>query len=117
MITIRNLYRKSLLLLAPLAAGSAFIEPKKLPLSILVGGALALLNLKGLSRGLESLIGTHRPTLKLMALGVFRLVVLSAIIILLAYFRLVNLVGFLAGFSVVHVLLLYEGYRTAREAG
>jgi hypothetical protein len=113
---MENLYKKSLVLLVPLAAGSAFIEPKKLPVGILVGGVLALLNLKGLSRGIAGLLGTYKPTLKLMLLSIFRILLLSIVIIILAATRAVNLLGLAAGFSVVTVLIVMEGLSIARRA-
>lgn len=112
---IRNLFKKSLIVLVPMSALSAFIEPRKLPISILVGGTLALLNMKGLSRGLEKHLLTQKPVMRLMVLGMLRLGLLASVIILLAAFHLVNLIGLLAGFTVVLTVLLIEGFRLTRE--
>ncbi len=114
---IRNLFKRAAVVLAALAAGAALVGGWKLPLGIIVGGALALLNFRGLERGLENLLGGTRPTMKLMFLGVFRLLILSAAIVLLAYSRAVDLIGLMAGFSVVVLLVLFEGFRASRAAG
>jgi hypothetical protein len=106
----------SLILLLALAAGSMFIEPRKLPASILVGGVLGLANFKGLTFGLEALLGTQRPAGKLMFLGIFRLFIVMTIIIVLAWLRLVDLIGLLVGFTTVLVVVILEGFRSARQA-
>lgn len=112
---MKRLHNKALLILIPLSLLSAFIEPRKVPLSILAGGVLALLNFRGLSKGLESLLGIHKPAMKLLFLGIFRLLVVSTAIVLLAFFRLVNLPALAAGFTVVVILVVVEGYRTAMK--
>ncbi len=99
--------------MVPLSLLSAFIEPRKVPLSILAGGVLALLNFRGLSKGIENLLGIHKPAMKLLLLGIFRLLAVSTIIVLLAFFRLVNLPALAAGFTVVVILVVVEGYRAA----
>jgi hypothetical protein len=114
---IRNIYRNALLLLLPMAAISAFWEPRKLPMSVLVGGVLALVNLRGLTRGLENFLGTDKAYVKLMLTGTLRLLLLSAVLVILAASRTVNLLGLLLGFTVVITLVVIDGYRTARAEG
>ena len=101
--------------LIPVSALSAFIEPVKLPLGIFLGGVLALLNLRGLSRGVENLLGTHSPAAKLVAMSMFRLLLLGGIIAVLAVTRSVNLIGLLVGFVIVYTLLLVEGLKISKE--
>ena len=48
---VRKIQKSSLIVLFPLAALSAFLEWKKLPLSVLVGGALGLAEPKGTRLG------------------------------------------------------------------
>jgi heme O synthase-like polyprenyltransferase len=112
---IKRIHKISLLILVPVALLSALIEPKRLPLSVVVGGLLGLVNLGGLSRGLEFLLGTRKSALKLFFLGIFRLLIVFTIIILLAMSRAVDLPGLAAGFTVVFAVILAEGYRAARH--
>jgi len=115
MIRTKTVHRYALLLLIILAGGAAAIEPRKLPVSILVGGLLGLANFKGLTFGLDALLGTHRPAGKLMILGIFRLFIIMSIIIVLAWMKLVDLVALLVGFTAVLVVVLVEGFRAARR--
>lgn len=110
---IKRLYKKALIVLIPVAALSAFIEPRKLPLSILVGGALGLLNLKGLSRGVENLVGSSPA--RLVILSIFRLLILAAVIVILVAAKLVNILGLLVGFTIIFVVLLSEGLKISKE--
>lgn len=114
-MTLRRVYKISAIILIPLAVISVFFGMWKLAFSILAGGGLAVLNFSGLSRGLENLLGTYKPAIKLLFFSIIRLFIVSAIIIVLAKLRLVNLVGLAGGFSVVLSVLLLEGLKTARN--
>lgn len=112
---IKRIYKQAIIILLPLSILSAFIEWKKLPVSIFIGGALGLANLKGLVWGVEGLIGTYRPGGKLIFFSLIRLFILACILIILAIFRLVNFLGILIGFTVIFILLLKEGLRAAKN--
>jgi len=114
---MKTVHKYSIVLLIIMAVASVFIEPVKLPAGILVGGLLGLANFKGLTFGLEALLGTHRPAGRLMILGMFRLFIVMTIIIVLAWLKLVNLLGLLAGFTAVLIVVLFEGFRAARHFG
>jgi len=114
---VKRVFKRSLLLLIPIALLSALIEWKKLPASILIGGGLALLNIKGLAWGVEGLLGTHKATVKMVFFSQFRLFMLFLILAVLIYLKLVNVFGILIGFTVVFALLMIEGYRLSRKDG
>jgi hypothetical protein len=104
------------LVLAVLSIAAAlFVEPVKLPLSIIVGGLLALVNFSGLRRGIQKHLNAYRPTMKLFFLSIFRLFIVFAIIIALAVGRAVNLLGLAAGFTVVLAMLTLEGLKAAQK--
>lgn len=112
---IRRLYRQSAAVVIPLALLSAFIEWKKLPISIVLGALLGLLNLKGLSSGIERLVHSQKATMKIVFLTLIRLSVLFGIIIIVSALRLVNILGLVAGFTVVFALLMKEGLKVSGE--
>lgn len=112
---IKKIYKKSAVILIILAALSCLIEPKKLPAGIIVGGILALLNIKGLAWGVEGLIGADKAKAKMLFLSQFRLVLLFAIITAIVYLRVVNVFGLLAGLTVVFALVLIEGYKHSKK--
>ncbi|MDA8431401.1 MAG: hypothetical protein M0Z60_00385 [Nitrospiraceae bacterium] len=113
---IKQIYKKGLLILLPLAFLSAFMEWKKLPAGILAGGALGLANLKGLAWGVRGLFGTGRAGGVMVFFSIFRLMMLFAILALLVYLRLVNVFGVLIGFTVIFLLVMIEGLRYAKHA-
>jgi hypothetical protein len=113
---IKRIYKKSFLVLIPLALLSALLEWKKLPLSVIIGGALGLANIKGLAWGVRGLVGTERATGRMIFFSMFRLFLLFAILSLLVYLRLVNVFGILAGFTVIFALLMIEGLKYAKTA-
>ena len=113
---IKRIYKKSFLVLLPLALLSALIEWKKLPASIIIGGALGLANVRGIAWGVRGLIGSEKATGRMIVFSMFRLFLLFAVLSLLVYMKLVNVFGILIGFTVIFALLLIEGLRYARTA-
>lgn len=115
---IRKVYKQAGFLLIPAALFSALIEWKRLPASILVGGVLALANLKGLAWGVEGLIGAgQQASGKLIFFSLIRFFMVFAILLILIWFQLVNIAGIFIGFTLVVVLLLKEGIRLAKNEG
>lgn len=110
---VKRINKQGIVILLLLSFISAFFEWKKLPISILLGGALGLANLRGLEWGLERLFGTYRPRGKLLFLSFFRFFILACILLIMALLKLVNFFGILIGFTVVFILIIKEGLRTA----
>ncbi|TAN42016.1 MAG: hypothetical protein EPN25_03960 [Nitrospirae bacterium] len=111
---IQKIIRRSVLVLVPLAAASSLIEWWRFPLGVLAGGGLALANIKGLAWAVQGLLGTQRATLGMLFFSQFRFFALFIILALLASFRLVNIYGVFAGFTVVFGVVMVEGYRHAK---
>ncbi|TAL23598.1 MAG: hypothetical protein EPN94_09220 [Nitrospirae bacterium] len=115
---IRRIYKQSAFILIPLAVISAFFEWRKLPLSILIGGGLAVANLKGLAWGVQGLVGTgQQATGMLVFFSLIRLFILIAVIVILLWLKIINIAGIFIGFTAVLILLLKEGVRSARDGG
>ncbi len=112
---LEKVYRQTAYIIIPLAVASAFIEPRKLPLGIVVGALLAVINSRGMMKNLQSLIGTYKPTAKLIFLSIGRLLIMFSVIILLAVLRVVDLIGLMVGFTVVVILVVKEGYISSKE--
>jgi len=111
---IQKINRNSLILLFPLAAFSAFIEWEKLPISILTGGILGLLNIRALAWGVNGLLGTQRASTKVLFFSQFRIVMLFLVLTTLVYLKLVNIFGILAGFTVVFSMVIIEGLKYSK---
>lgn len=111
----RKIFKKSVLILVPLALISALIEWKRLPAGILIGGALGFANIKGLAWGVEGLFGSYKATGKMIFFSMFRLFMLFTALSILVYLRLVNIFGILAGFTVIFALLIMEGLKYAKN--
>lgn len=114
---IRRINRKSVIVLLPAAAASAFIEGWRMPAGVLAGGLLALVNLRGLARGVQGLLGAERVMAKMIFFSQFRLVMLFMMIGLLVYLKLANIFGILIGFSIVFAVILVEGYKGDKKEG
>jgi hypothetical protein len=113
---IRKIHRTSLILLFPVAAASAFIEWKKLPLSVITGGVLGLLNIRALAWGVQGLLGSEKASAKMLFFSQFRLVMLFLVLTTLVYLKLVNIFGILAGFTVVFMTVIIVGLKQSKES-
>ena len=113
-MNLRRVYKQGVIILACLSVAAAFLDWKKLPLSILIGGLLGLANLKGLAWGLRD-FAASRPTGRVIFWSMVRFFILGTILFILALLKLINFIGILIGFTVVFTLILKEGLRTARE--
>ncbi|MDH4232037.1 MAG: ATP synthase subunit I [Nitrospirota bacterium] len=114
---IQKIHRNSLILLFPLAAASAFIEWRQLPLSILMGGVLGILNIRALAWGVQGVLGSQKSSTKMLFFSQFRLVMLFLILAALVYLKVVNIFGILAGLTVVFSMVVIEGLRHAKKSG
>ena len=112
---INRIYKHSIIAIIPVAILSAFIEWKRLPFSILVGGVLGFANIKGLAWGIGGVLGSHQATTKMVFFSMFRLFMLVIIIFLLVYFKLANIFGILAGLTVVFITLMIEGMKYSKD--
>lgn len=111
---LKGVFKKSVFIVLPAAAASAFyIDPSKMPLGILLGWLFGIFNLRQLSRNVQGLVGSDKASVKLVFLSMTRLLTLFAAIIFLVYYRVVDVFGLLFGFTVVFILILIEGARTA----
>ena len=115
-MNLRRIYKLAIFILVPLSALSAFYDWKKFPVSILLGGVLGLLNLKGLAWGLKDFATSYRPSGKVIFSSLVRFFVLAFILIVLVIQKLIHPVGILIGFTVIFVLILKEGLRFAKES-
>ena len=114
---LKRVINKSLIVILPVAAVSAFFEWKKLPASIIIGGVFGILNLRGLVRSVEGLVGSEKATTKLIFLSITRLLMLFIAIFILIWLKVINIIGMLFGFTVVFVLILFEGMKVGGGAG
>ena len=114
---VKRTFRLSSIILLPLSIVSAFLWGRKIAMGILIGGILGLVNLRGLARGVEGLMGAYRPRGgKLVFFSLFRLTLLAVILALLLIYRLVNPFGILIGFTVVFAAIMKEGLRATKES-
>ncbi|MEW6600024.1 MAG: ATP synthase subunit I [Nitrospirota bacterium] len=112
---LKRVIRTSIFIIIPAIILSAIlVEPRKFPLGILMGWLFGILNLRQLSRNIEGLVGTQKMTLKLVFLSMTRLLILFTAIFALIYYRVVNVLGLLIGFTVVFVLILVEGAKVGK---
>lgn len=111
---VKRFSRTALIVWGIAVAAAALLFSKHIAIGVLVGGALGLLNVRGMARGVTGLdINDPKPA-RLFFGGAVRLVVLCVVIVLIAMTKKVDLVGLLAGFTLMVFTVVAEGVREMR---
>ena len=125
-MTTKKIVKQSIIVVLALSMLSALIEwgnlkaltifgnPYLMPASIIIGGIVGIVNLKGLVWGIESLLGSCKANTKLVYLSLLRLFIIFTIIIVLSLLRLINLLGLLIGMSAVLIIFTKEALKMAK---
>jgi len=108
---LKRVLKTSIFIIPPLIIASFFIESRRLPLGIFMGWLFGIVNLRALSKNVQGLLGPEKAAGKIVILNIMRLLALSGAIVMLVYYRIVNVIGLLIGFTVVFTLILIEGWK------
>lgn len=111
---LKSVIKKSIFVIIPALAISAFIEPRRLPLGIFLGWLFGIFNLRALTRNVRGLVGAEKATARMVFLNIGRLLTIFAAIFILVYYRIVNIIGLLIGFTVVFTFILIEGWKMGK---
>ena len=108
-------FSRTALIVWGIALLAAFVLiSRQFAVGVLVGGALGLLNMRGLVRGVSKLdVNDPRPAGLFFGV-VVRLAVLFTAILLISMTGKVNLLGLLAGFILIIFVVVAEGAREIR---
>lgn len=116
-LMIQRIYKQSILILIPLSLISIFFTSWdwRFSMSILIGGLIGIINLRGIAWSVRSLLGTEKAQTKMMVLSMFRLLVIFSILIILAILKVIKAYGLLIGFTVVFIIIVKEGLIAAKK--
>jgi hypothetical protein len=119
-VLVKRIHRVGALAVVLAALASALLGMEgRTGASILVGGVLALANLRAMSWSVQGFVNVAaqggRLQGRLVAFSLLRLLLLFAVLLLLVKAGLVNLLAVLVGFTVVFFVVLMEGLREARR--
>lgn len=116
-IMIQKIYKQSIWTIIPISLISIFFTSWdwRVSLSIFMGGFIGIANLRGIVWSVRALFGTERSQTKMMVLSMFRLLVIFSILIILAILEVIKAYGLLIGFTVVFIIIIKEGWITAKK--
>ncbi len=115
---VSRIRKKSLMVLIPLAVVGAFVDFKTIPISVVLGGAIGLVNLKAIQWGVNAMVRPEDTTGakgKLVFFSMLRLLGIFVLLAVLLKLRLINILAVLVGLTVVFVFIIFEGYRETRN--
>lgn len=113
----RRIYRQAAVVTPVLALAALVAAGWRQGLGVLVGGIFGMVNLRGIVWAVTSLAGTQKAQAKMILLSMAKLFVVFSILLLLSVLGLIHPIGLAVGFTVVVVIILKEGWRTARRGG
>jgi hypothetical protein len=112
----KKIYKQAAIVLLFFSLISSFFYPKIIPLSIIAGGAVALINFRGMIKGLSGLLKPEKVIAsRLVILNLFRLLMVFGVLFMLMYLRIVNGLGLLVGLTIVFIIILKEGWVYAKN--
>jgi len=114
-LMLSRIYRQSWILLAVAAVAALIFADMLFAFSVILSGALAIFNFRGIVWGVKSLVGTEKSQAKMMILTMFRMLIMFSVLLILFILKLVNLYGILIGFTIVFVIIVKEGLIASRK--
>jgi hypothetical protein len=115
---VTRIRQKAMMILVPLAVAGLFFDYKRIPVSILLGGAIGLVNLKAIQWGVNALIrpeDTSGAKGKLVFFSMLRLLGIFVILAVLLKLKLINILAVLTGLTVVFVFIIFEGFKESKN--
>lgn len=114
---VQRIRRNSIFVLLPLAIAGAYFDYKRVPVSIILGGAIGLVNLKAIQWGVHAMVRPEDTTGakgKLVFFSMLRLLGIFIILAVLLKLKLINILAILAGLTVVFAFIILEGFKESR---
>jgi len=116
---INKINKDSLYILIPLAVISALFNWKIFPISILIGGAIGILNLKGIHWAITMMTNSTADIMsakgKIIIFSIFRLLGVFIILSMLLYLKIINILATFIGFTVVFIIMMKEGFKEVKK--
>ena len=112
---LKGVIKKSIVVIVPsIALAAYFIEMRTVPAGIFIGWVFGIFNLRSLTRSVQGFVTADKSKSVLVFLNMFRLLGMFAAMTVLIYYRVINVLGLLYGFTVVFILILVEGIRIGK---
>lgn len=108
---VRRFSLHALIVMGVTVAAAYVIFSPKIAFGVFVGGALGLLNIRSMARGVTGLDINNPHPGRLFFGGAVRLLVLFSAIVLIAMTKKVDLLGLLVGFTAVLIVVMVDGTR------
>jgi len=110
------LEKKTLAVIIFLCLGSIYYQSTKISLGIIVGGFLSLVNIRILTRIVESLFYQGIPSRSIIIVQyIVKMVLLFGILYIVVTYNLLNIIAFVIGFSIFFIVLLIENLVPSRR--
>ena len=116
-LMLNRIYKQAAFILIPVAIAAFFFTEWRFSFSILIGGLIGIVNLKGLAWSVKGLLGTEKASAKMMALSMFKLFFIFSILIILAVVGVLKAYGLLIGFTIFFILMIKEGLLFSKKEG
>ncbi len=114
-IMIRRIYKQTPIIISILAIISSFFTEWRFPLSIIIGSIIFLMSLWSIIWAAKKFIyqGSGQPAI--IVVSTLKILLIFGLLVVLAMLELINVIGFLTGFTVSLLITAKEGFIAARR--
>jgi hypothetical protein len=106
---IKKTGKLSLIITAALAVISFFVEGWLFAFNIFAGGSISLLSFRAIVWAVRKFLGNQMAQAAIMGISVIKITAIFIFLVILAYFSLLLPVPFLAGFTLVLAIIIWQG--------
>ncbi|MCX8031251.1 MAG: ATP synthase subunit I [Thermodesulfovibrionales bacterium] len=114
-IMIKRIYKQSTIFISLLALGSYFFTEWRFAVSIIIGSIIFLASLWSIAWGVKKFLYQGSGQISMIALSGAKMIIIFALLVFLAKLEIINVVGFLTGFTVSLMITAKEGFTAARK--
>src|SRR5208283_1783550 len=116
-LMIKRISRQYIIIIIPLSVISFFLTGSdwRFSFSVLLGGGISLVSFRTIIWAVEKFMGQEMAQPIIMGLSIFKVLLIFSLLVVLAIFKLINIVGVLIGFTLVLAIVTREYFLYAKR--
>lgn len=114
-IMIKRIYKQTPIVVSLLAIVSAFFTEWRFSFSIIIGSIIFLASLWSIVWAVKKFLYHGSGQISIVVLSALKMLIIFAFLVFLAMLELINVIGFIIGFTVSLIITAKEGFIASRK--
>lgn len=114
-IMIKRIYRQTPIVISIIAIISSFFAEWRFPLSVIIGSVIFLASLWSIVWAVNKFLHKGYAQAGIMFISALKMILIFTLLVVLAMLELINVVGFVTGFTVSLMMTAKEGFIASRR--